>query len=73
MTPKEKAKELLGRFDETLTYIESKAKARQCALIAVELLIECTPSINIYPPNLQTKNSIVKEYWQEVKQEIEKL
>jgi hypothetical protein len=31
----QKAKELVDRFDETLTYLESKSKAKQCALIAV--------------------------------------
>jgi len=36
MNYKEKAKELVGKYDETLTYLESKNKAKQCALIAVE-------------------------------------
>ena len=36
MTPKEKARDLVERFDETLTYLESKAKAKQCALICVD-------------------------------------
>ena len=41
MTPKEKAKELVENYDETLTYLESKSKAKQCALIAVnEMLLE---------------------------------
>lgn len=48
-------------------------ECKECALIAVDLLIENTPSMNIYPPNLQTKHTGVKEYWQEVKQEIEKI
>jgi hypothetical protein len=73
MTPQEKAEELLEKYDETLTYLESKSKAKQCALIAVDMLIKCTPSMNIYPPNFQSKNPRVKEYWQEVKTEIEKL
>jgi hypothetical protein len=73
MTPEEKAIELLEKYDLTLTYLESKSKAKQCALIAVNLLIECTPSFNIYPPNFQSKHQRVKEYWEEVKLEIEKL
>lgn len=36
MTPKEKAKELIEKYDEMLTYLESKSKAKQCALIAVD-------------------------------------
>lgn len=35
MTPKEKAKELVEIYDETLTYLESKSKAKKYALIAV--------------------------------------
>mgnify|MGYP001097300197 FL=1 len=31
-----KAKELVDRFDETLTYLESKTKAKECALICVD-------------------------------------
>ena len=60
MTPKEKAKELVNRLDETLTYLESKSKAKQCALICVdEILEECL--------------DIKESYWHEVKQEINKL
>ena len=73
MTPQEKANQLVDNYDETLTYLESKNKAKQCALIAVDLLIECTPSMNIYPPNFQSKHPRVKEYWKEVKNEIELL
>ncbi len=76
-TAKEKALELVEKYyylfsvelENTIDYRESK----QCALIAVDLLIECTPSMDIYPPNFQTKHPRVKEYWVEVKQEIEKL
>jgi hypothetical protein len=61
MKTAEKANELVEKFDETLTYLESKAKAKQCALIAVdELLLLIT-----YQPTI--------DYWNEVKQEIEKL
>jgi hypothetical protein len=61
MTPQEKAKDLVDKYDNTLTYLESKSKAKQCALIAVdELLLLIT-----YQPTI--------DYWNEVKQEIEKL
>ena len=73
MTAKEKAEELVELYDNTLTYLESKANAKKCALIAVNILIECTPSVNIYPPNFQKIHQRVREYWQEVKKEIELL
>jgi hypothetical protein len=40
MKLKEKAEELVNKYDETLTYLESKEKAKQCALIAVEFARE---------------------------------
>jgi hypothetical protein len=57
MTPKEKAKELGNKFLSTGMMIR---QAKQCALIAVdEILEECR---------------LEKDwYWEEVKQEIEKL
>lgn len=68
MTPKEKAKELVDKYDETLTYLESKSKAKQCALIAVEEIISeiCATS---------DKYFIIHRlaYYKEVKQEIEKI
>jgi uncharacterized protein YajQ (UPF0234 family) len=79
MTPKEKAKELVERYDfisthdgldimdEELTMLDRK----QCALIAVDEimynnLMEYPQHSIIYAPH---KN----DYWQEVKQEIENL
>ena len=74
MTPKEKAKELVEKFrmydiiicdlmfDELYGYEESHYK--QCALIAVDEILN---SINPFGQFLG------KDYWQEVKQEIEKL
>lgn len=60
MTPKEIAEELVNKYDETLTYLESKEKAKQCAIIAVnEILKHCY--------------EVMKPFWEEVKQEIEKL
>ena len=50
MTPKEKAFELVERYDDALTYLESKAKAKQCALIAVGEMLEIlyqSPAKNI--------------------------
>jgi hypothetical protein len=64
MTPKEKGKQLVKmfQFETHINEIISKFnthKAKGCAVMAVDVLIEqCDDS---------------REYWQEVKQEIEKL
>ena len=71
MTAVEKAIDLLEKMYNSGDINVKQSK--RCLLIAIDLLIECTPSMNIYPPNFQSKNPRVKEYWQEVKQEIEKL
>ena len=79
MTPKEKAEELFMNFlgysiDDSISYEEN---AKQCALIAVDEIIESNPTeINelhyIKPYTTEYMESSVP-YWQEVKQEIEKL
>ena len=64
MTPQEKAKQLVKmfQFETEINEIIAKFnthKAKECAVIAVDVLIEqCDDS---------------REYWKEVKQEIEKL
>jgi len=89
MTPKEKAIELVDKFYQTTpneAWIneplgiakEYKAynQAKQCALIAVDEIIEAT---NMYQYGINNAlehipAKIVKHpYWQEVKQEIENL
>ncbi len=67
MTPKEKAIELIDKYDSTLTYLESKSKAKQCALIAVDEIL------NLEPPELSYLEPFSKSYWQEVKNEINQL
>ena len=58
MTPKEKAKELYYKF----TYVAPlHSDNKECALIAIDLILEFE-----YGKDR-------KKYWQEVKQEIEKL
>jgi len=57
MTPQEKAKELLDKFIN-VPLLDSY-EAKQCALIAVDEII---PLVGRY-----------SDYWDEVKQEIEKL
>lgn len=61
MTPKEKAKELVDKFKELYDY---GSLSKECALIAVDELIELSHSSILI--------STIK-YWKEVKQEIEKL
>lgn len=73
MTPKEKAKDLLDKFfqyipaQEELEY--EYAYAKQCTLIAVNEIINSNPHSN--PLNTEVYSTM--KYWQEVKQEIEKL
>jgi hypothetical protein len=70
MTPQNKAKELVDKYDETLTYLESKAKAKQCALIAVD---EILWEIIKYADNSKEYVTENAKFWQEVKQEIQNL
>jgi hypothetical protein len=62
MTPKEKAEDLFNKmaFEVCLT------EAKQCALIAVDEIL------NALDEN-QWQNKLFIDYWQEIKQEIEKL
>tara|TARA_R110000822_G_scaffold75692_1_gene182095 strand:+ start:1394 stop:1630 length:237 start_codon:yes stop_codon:yes gene_type:complete len=78
MTPKEKAKELVDRFIPFSmdNHIEKYAihSGKQCALIAVEEIINSSPSLPMYDGGsfvCDIEESTI--YWQEVKQEIEKL
>jgi len=74
MTPKEKAIELLEKINNELNWIEIDYQidlyrdVKQCALIAVDEMISVLTDLNgIY--NITPALT----YWQEVKQEIEKL
>lgn len=65
LTPKEKAEELVLKFKElpqegTMMFYLAFEISKQCALIAVEMVI-----LNCYEEE--------EYYWQEVKQEIELL
>lgn len=60
MTPKEKAKELVYKFDDAMEFATPQRFAKKCALIAVDEIMKH----NSFP---------TMDYWQEVKQEIEKL
>jgi hypothetical protein len=74
MTPKEKAQELFKKFieftkewDELDGYVDDEYRAKQCAFISVDEMIE--------QQQIQFENMLWScvEYWKEVKNEIEKL
>ena len=77
MTPKEKAKELFNKYFDmkwqsyniSKMSIKSmtKSAAKQCALIAVEEILKSHYVL------LTGIKAITYNYWQEVKEEIEKL
>jgi len=73
MTPKLKAKELLDKMTWiTINGIEfCNEYDKQCALIAVDEILKLTPIDNKL--RLTDYIYINFKYWQEVKQEIEKL
>ncbi len=76
MTPKEKAEELYRTY---IDYTFGDFNCRQCALIAVDEIISANPSfsagwnLGIKITGLITHSMLPSNYWQEVKQEIEKL
>lgn len=66
MTPKEKAENLIIQFWELdLESYEQK----QCALIAIDEIIDILGGVGVYG----YADAAVEQYWNEVKQEIEKL
>jgi hypothetical protein len=75
MKAKEKAKELFNKYcyairtEETDSgYFTNVIYAKQCAVIAVDEIIDSSP---MYYTGFEYESNL--EYWQEVKQEIEKL
>lgn len=79
MTPKEKAKELVDKYSDNIVvkfqeyagahYSElelSDTETKQCALICVNEILEGYNLLEYYPEDL-------RDYWEEVKQEIGKL
>ena len=63
MTPKEKAKELVRKFN----YYDANGVllGKQCALICVDEMLDCNTTSVYWEEDF--------EYWKQVKQEIEKL
>jgi hypothetical protein len=81
MTPQEKAEELIDKFHIKVyvSFIENSIpsivnalmlynSAKECALIAVDEIIKSNPIAFD-----EDDNCIAKQWWQEVKTEIEKL
>ncbi len=69
MSPKEKAQEL---YDKFLRYVPAEEEfeheyAKQCALIAVDEIIEAIDWHKFDTPNEEF------QYWQNVKQELDKM
>ena len=67
MTPKEKAIELYNKF-VAMPHPTNTDRAKQCALITVDEIIASNPIAFD-----EQDNCIAKQWWQEVKTEIEKL
>lgn len=73
MTPKEKSQELIEKYSFVeIAYYTSMHQVKECALIAVDEIIEVTaPNCDRYEPYyLELKAEMTQKYWQEVKQEI---
>ena len=71
MTPKEKADQLLTKYiNQWFAFGDylSLAKAKQCALIAIDEILKSNP----YDVSKTDMDSTI-DFWQEVKKEIEKL
>jgi len=70
MTPKEKAEELFEKFNNPdTTHYPYVHNAQQCALIAVDEIIDSEPQYEWSNDYWKNPN----DFWQEVKQEIENL
>ena len=70
MTPKEKAQELFDKFNKPdTTHYPYVHNAQQCALIAVDEIIDSEPQYEWSNDYWKNPN----DFWQEVKQEIENL
>jgi hypothetical protein len=70
MTPKEKAKELVSKFNfehtgQTYVLHQTVDESKRCALIAVDEIIQAMDNVMLPNP--------FKQYWNKVKQEIQAL
>ena len=77
MTPKEKAKEIYCKYADALNIRDLQTTAnpfvKQCALIAVDEILSVLPQSEYLEDRGEFNENRERIYWQEVKQEIEKL
>jgi len=84
MSPKEKAKELVDKYRDTImSFLSDNMKdmnAKKCASIAVDEIIKSREEDGSFDDTLSSTSSeyytphpMYLTYWQEVKQELEKL
>ena len=87
MTPKEKAKELVDKFLSKIPFADTNVykdwkkemndKAKQCALIAVDEIIDfenrIVEQLKKITEDANGKFTCESKYWKEVKTEIEKI
>lgn len=82
MTAKEKAQELVNKFrkyasgdddDYRFSPAIEKENAKLCAVLAVDEILNNAVKYNAYDGVTDSDIWIDTEYWEEVKQEIEKL
>jgi hypothetical protein len=66
MKPQQKAKQLIDKF--TVVGLQQRNEGIQCALIAVDEIIESAQFLHYGIVYIN-----IRDYWAEVKQEIEKL
>jgi hypothetical protein len=69
MNPKQKAEELVNRFENKTHSLVKDEDSKQCALIAVDEIILSNPHSNPFNTEIYSTMS----YWIEVKNEIKKL
>jgi len=78
MTPKQKAEELFNRYwlkvyNEKGFPAMGKNAAKDCALIAVDEILKEYAQAENHIEDIMGRISLYIKYWQEVKQEIERL
>jgi len=73
MTPKEKAKYLYDYYFPLCGHIDPWDKAKQCAIICVEEILNANPIVPLEYMLESEALDKAREYWQSVKTEIEKL
>ena len=72
MTPKEKAKELVEKFSDLEDGEMYIGKSKECALIAVDEIINSLENYGKESDELQNMENDFR-YWQEVKEELLKM